>query len=75
MLCDLGSVLSSQGVAFPMCKIRYVDDLPFMIAPNLMFSKAKKVTNWDAEAIDWCPLEKQCTESFNEDTFNGTGTN
>lgn len=44
-----------------------------MIAPNLMFSKAKKVTNWDAEDIDWCPLEKQCIESFNEDTFNGTG--
>ena len=75
MLCDLGSVLSSQGVAFPMCKIRYVDDLPFMSALNLMFSKAKKVTNWDAEDIDWCPLEKQCTESLMKTLSMAQGTN
>lgn len=73
MLCDPGSVLYSLGVTFPIYKIIDVNDLPFMIAPNLTFSKAKKVNNQDAKNIDCCPLKKQCIKSFNEDIFNGTG--
>lgn len=75
MLRNLGSVLSSQGVAFPICKIRYVEDLPFMIAPNLMFSKAEKVTNWDAEDIDWCPLKSNILSHLMKTLSVAQGTN
>lgn len=60
MLCALGLVLHYLNVPFPICKIREVNDLTFMILPNLTFCKANQVNNQDAKAINECPLKQQC---------------
>lgn len=57
MLCALGSVLHYLNVAFPICKIREVNDLPFMIIPKLTFCKANEFNNQDAKEINECPLK------------------
>lgn len=74
MLYNFGSILHSLEVVFPICKIREVNDMPFMTAPNLIVYIVNKVNNQDAKEINGCPLKKkQYFKSFNVHIFSGRG--